>query len=84
MAIPFRIFPYGRQPQAASAYGNYTERMRLDKYGIGWIPSSLSLGDLPSNAVHDRPVFVSLPLFHGGNTGSNPVGDATISRFARI
>ena len=26
--------------------------------------------------VYPSPQFAYLPLFHGGNTGSNPVGDA--------
>jgi hypothetical protein len=31
---------------------------------------------LPSTVVRFRTKIGEFPLFHGGNTGSNPVGDA--------
>jgi hypothetical protein len=34
------------------------------------------LGEPRSSAVYGCLIFVQLPLFHGGNAGSNPVGDA--------
>jgi len=33
-----------------------------------WLPDSLS--------VHSRPLVVGISPFHGGNRGSNPLGDA--------
>lgn len=59
---------------SARAQFKLDEAEFLDRHEM--LVSSLERGKIGFDEYLDRTIFNRPPPFHGGNTGSNPVGDA--------